>query len=457
MRIQVHDRRPAARHGDHVAIYGLPRGAVGLVVAQDHTLDMLGAFDLGDGGGGQDGDARGPRGLGQRAVGGGARVDDGRDLQPRGMRGQGGAIGVVVVRDHDDAPPRCHSVIGDEIANRAGQHHARHVVAGKGQRAFQRAGRGDHPARPDAPEALAGDALVRVVIGQRFPGDQIAVIVKAGGHGVATQGDRVAAPQIGQSRVDRRLSAVMIGGRTPAPMPVLLQDQHGAARRCRVARGGQTRDAAADDDRVGKGVSLFIAVGIGIGRRPAQTRAAADDGFKQVFPEGARMDEGLVVETSRKDRRQPVVHRADIGLQAGPAVLAAGDHAVGQGRGRGALVRFEPPALAQAQQGVRFLGARGDGAARAVVLEGPAHQQLAVGQQRRSDGVAGQAAQVAAVKAERDLPGTVDAAATGGQAKGGRVGHSAMPSAGVQSGVQSGRALRIASTMSAGGCDVCAR
>ena len=373
------------------------------------------------------------------------------------MGRQGGAIGVVVVRDHDDAPPRCHGVIGDEIADGAGQHHARHVVAGEGQGTLQRAGRGDHPARPDAPQALAGDALVRVVIGQRFPRDQIAVVVKAGGHGVAAQGDGVTALQVGQQRVDGGLSAVVVGGRAPAPMGALFQDQDRAARLGRIAGGGQARDAAADHDRVGKAVGLFIAVRIGVGRCPAQARAAADDRFEQVLPEGARMDERLVVEACRKDRRQPVVHRAHIGIQAGPAVLAARDHAVGQGRGGGALVRFEPAALAQAQQRVRLLGARGQGTARAVILEGPAHQHLAVGQKRRGDGVAGQPAQVAAVKAERHLPGTVDAAATGGQSEGGRVGHSAMPSAGVQSGVQSGRTLRIASTIWAGGWGVCAR
>ena len=79
---------------------------------------------------------------------------------------------------------------------------------------------------------------------------------------------------------------------------------------------------------------------------------------------------------------------------------------------RGAGVRLEAAgAAAGADQRVRLVGAGGDDAARAVVLERAAHQVDAVGEQRRGEGVAGEALVALAVEGEADRPAVVDAAA----------------------------------------------
>ena len=448
MAVEMDHRRPAARHRHHIAVQRAGDAALAGLVADRHAFDMGTALDLGHGLAGHDRNIRRANRLRQIAAGLGAGVDDRHHLQPRTLGDQRRAIGVVVVGDDHDPPARRHAVIADEIAHGGCQHHPRQVVAGEGQRAFQRAGRGDDVARADAPQPLARDALVRVVIGQRLARQQIAVIVEPGRHGVAAQGDVGAPAQVGQQGVDGGLTAVMVGWRSPAPDGVLFQHDHAPAGLGRIAGRRQPGDAAAHHHRFGKAVGLFITVGIGIGRRPAQARAAADDRLEQVLPEGARMDEGLVVKARGQQRRQPVGDRAQIGVQRGPAVLAAQHHARHQGRGAGPLVRFEPAALAQPEQGVRFLGPRGEGPARAVILEGPAHQHLAVGQQRRGQRVALHAAQVPAVEAEGKLPGAVDQAAAAGQAEGGRMAHTTASDGCGQSGTHSGRAWRALATIS---------
>ena len=307
-------------------------------------------------------------------------------------------------------------------------------------------------ARADPPQALARDALIGVVIGQRFARQQIAVIVKPGCHRIAAQRDVVAPAQIVQQRLDDRLPAFVIDRGAPAPMRVLFQHDHPATLVGGITRRRQPGNAAAHHHQIGMGIGLLITVGVAVLRRPAQTGAAADDRLEQVFPEGARMDEGLVIEARRQQWRQPVIDRHQIGLQRGPAVLAAQDHARHQGRGGGALVRLEPAALPQPEQRVGFLGPRGDGAARAVIFEAAAHQHLAVGQEGRGDGVADHAAQMAAIETEGQLPCAVDQAATLRQPEGAGLTHSAC----FQSGFQSGRAALTAATISSGGFGCCA-
>ena len=81
--------------------------------------------------------------------------------------------------------------------------------------------------------------------------------------------------------------------------------------------------------------------------------------------------------------------------------------------GRGdALVRLEPCALAQTHKGIGFLGARSHDTARAVILEGPAHQHLVIGQQGRGQRVTLVPLEILAVEAERDLLSPVQKAAT---------------------------------------------
>ena len=176
--------------------------------------------------------------------------------------------------------------------------------------------------------------------------------------------------------------------------------------------GGEAGRAGADDQHVGMGEAAGVAVGVGLGGRDPEAGGVADHRLVDPVPEGARPHEGLVVEAGREQRSHAVVDRADVEGEAGPAVLAGRLEAVAQLLDGGAGVRLEAAgAAAGAHQRVRLVGAGGDHAARAVVLERAAHQVDAVGEQRRGQGVAGEAGVALAVEAEADRLRVVDAAA----------------------------------------------
>jgi NaMN:DMB phosphoribosyltransferase len=73
--------------------------------------------------------------------------------------------------------------------------------------------------------------------------------------------------------------------------------------------------------------------------------------------------------------------------------------------------------LPEVDQRVRLLPAGGHDAARAVILEGPPHDPLAVGHQRGGERVAGMAGKALAVEGELHLAGAVDQAAAIGQTR----------------------------------------
>ena len=180
-------------------------------------------------------------------------------------------------------------------------------------------------------------------------------------------------------------------------------------------RGLQACDAAANHQHIGKGVDVFISVCVAVFWRFAKASCLADNGFKQVLPEGARMDEGFVVKSGGHEAGGVVVDDADIVIQAGPVVLAGSLQTVEQlGRG-GALVRLQPRTLPQIHQGVGFLRTGGHNAARAVVFEAAADQHLVIGQQGRGEGIARKPAQAFAVEGELLRRSAVDQAATGMQ------------------------------------------
>lgn len=77
------------------------------------------------------------------------------------------------------------------------------------------------------------------------------------------------------------------------------------------------------------------------------------------------------------------------------------------GRG-GALVRLRPAAGAELDQRVRLFGARRHDAARTVILEAAPDQHLVVGEKRRGQRVAREAAHPLAVEGEVDGAAAVD-------------------------------------------------
>ena len=157
LREQMHARRPAAGHGDEVAVDVVrlarppvrpqPRHAgVGDPEAAARAEDRRVHLDRQPArAGGRD---QAPSRLG-------AAVDDHGDLAAGVGEIERGAIAAVVRGGDDDAVSRLDAVAGGERAGGVGEHDARPVVVGKHQRALVRAGGDDHPLGPHLPEAGA--------------------------------------------------------------------------------------------------------------------------------------------------------------------------------------------------------------------------------------------------------------------------------------------------------------
>ena len=113
-------------------------------------------------------------------------------------------------------------------------------------------------------------------------------------------------------------------GRRNRPSSGSAQHQHRLAGRRPPARRS-AGDTAADHDQIDMGIGLFITVRVG-GRRLAN-RPSRIDRLGHTFP----VPRGWmkVLEARRKKAGEPVVHRTDIGRQAGPSSSAQGHQAPG--------------------------------------------------------------------------------------------------------------------------------
>src|SRR6185503_5989692 len=109
-------------------------------------------------------------------------------------------------------------------------------------------------------------------------------------------------------------------------------------------------------------------------------------------------------------RHQPV-HCAEIEGERRPAILARRDEPIVELDLRCPGVRFGAAAELQLNQRVRFLDARREDAALAMVFEAAADEMDIVGEQRRCQGVAGKAGEAAAVEDEAKRAAAVDPAA----------------------------------------------
>jgi hypothetical protein len=400
---QVNDRRPAARHCHRITGDFFQNRAFARLNADRHTGHALATLDLGDGTARFDADAHGARAGRQLAGNRSARVDHSRNLKPRLFQRNRGAVSVVVVGDNNRAIPRRDGKVHHIIAHRSRQHHARNVVARKGQRPFNRASGRDDPACADTPQTVLRTTIARRVVGNLFIGQNIAVVIDARAHGAVAQADIRHGlkgldsgfhPSLCRGAFDH----IAIDGRAATPMGGLLQhDDAGTGGACNQGRL-QTGDTAADHQHVAEGIGLLVPVSIAVFRRFAKASGLADDRLEQVLPRGARIHEGLVIETARQEPCEGVVDHAHVEFKAGPVVLAFGLKPV-EKLGRGdALVRFEPRPLAQAHKRVRLFGASGHDAARAVIFEGPAHKDLIIGQKCRGKGIALVSTQLLAVE-----------------------------------------------------------
>ena len=450
MRPQMHDRRPAARHGDSITNHILDHLTFAILRAKLHRNHAAQPFDSGNPHAGQNPKTARTRLLHQGAISLGAGIDDTCHIQPRLIQHQRGAISIIIVGHDNRALARCHTPVNHIIAHRGGKHHARLVIAREAQGPLQRTRRGNHPPGADAPQTMARPIFPRRVIGQPLIGDDIAMIIDTRRHAAQAQIDirhllkrlhGVLDPIIRQTAIDLN----PIDRRAPTPMGRLLAQDDAQARAPRFKRRLKPRNPTARHDKIGMDIELLIAVGIGMFRirRAPKPRRLPDEGLEDMFPKRTRMDEGLVIKPRRQKLWDQRIHLADIPVQARPMVLARGRQPVEHFGKRRALVRFMTRARAQIDQRVWLFRAAGHHAAWAVIFERPAHDHLTIGHQGRGQRIAGMRAHRLAVEGKPDLAAAVDQPAAGGKAD-------------AHVRLQSGRRAVMAAMISAGGAVVCA-
>ena len=187
LRMQVHGRAPAARHGDQVA-FDLDRTLdqvrrVAGPPGDPHTAHPSATKDIRYHVAGKHGYAPVRRAFRERSRTARAAVDDhhgtaGIDEVERRL------VGRVVVREYDGAFAWTHGISIDIAGNRGSQHDARTVVVTKSERPFERALRKHHLLRAHSPQPLAHTRAVffRQVIRAAFgDGEEVVIVVTENG------------------------------------------------------------------------------------------------------------------------------------------------------------------------------------------------------------------------------------------------------------------------------------
>ena len=435
MREECNIGRPAARDGDEIANEALARthdGARGVAFAHRRHLDPVAPFGGSDGGRGEDGYATRPRPGLEGGAGVWARVDDGDHLGAGPGEIKRGLPGVGIVGKDDRPAPGQHAVAVEIGAHGTCEHDPGAVVAVKDERALDRPGGQDHAPRPYMPKPLAREAGIAVcgrqmILDALVECDEVVAVI-AGGGGACEHLDiariesrellRHAARPLGRRHTVDGAGGAVLAEKPAAECRALLDEHHpGAGMRGR-ARRRKPRRSGADDEHVGVVVDVFIALGIGRARRPAEPRRLADEALVE-HPVAGRAHEGLVVEPGRQEGRQKVIDGAQIMAQRGPAVLRERFEAFIDFKLCGAHIGLgEGGIAAHLHERRRVLRAGAENAARAVILEAAGDEMDAVGKQRRGQRVAGIALTAPAVEGERDGGRAVDGDAAMGEAMG---------------------------------------
>ena len=347
-----------------------------------------------------------------------AHIDQ-RDLGAGANEVRRAVVDAVVVARDQHALAGQHAV-AVQVGQAGGQrHHARHVVVAEHERALDRAGSQHGLARADLVLALSWQLRAalgnRQMVLQQLHREQQALVVQAEAGATreplhvgqrGERGDRSCQPLAGRQ-------LLKLCGRIrqqPAAEFGLLVDEQGLQPGTPgQQRGDQAGCAATDDENIHVMVQVVVALGVGQRGRAAEAGEAADHRLV-AQPPACRPLEGLAVEARRHEARG---HAADDRLpvprQRGPARGARGHQALVQLGLRGLDVGCAVGAGLELHQGVGLLGAEADDAARAAVLETARDAAHTVGQQRRSQRIAGMALVVPAVEAERDGARTVHA------------------------------------------------
>ena len=415
---QVHVRRQAAGRQQQVAA-DARTGVDGdvLVRVELHQLragDTATARGVGDAVALEDVDAELARRIVPRrqgTAGAGIAQDHAR---PGGGQVGRCAIGPVVAGQDQHALAGTDRIAVQVGLSRGGRHHARQVVVTEHQRAFDRAGREHHVARPDLVHTLARQQRIAcggddMVLQQFHRLDQVPVV--HGERGGAWEARHVSQRvQLGQAalypRIGRTLvqHGVMVGQQPAAHLGLLVDQHHAQPGPGRDQRRPDAAGAAANDQHVRMVVQVVVEFRIRIDRRTSIAGRAADDVLVQR-PHLRRCHEGLVIEAGRHEARGAAHDALDVDVQRGPAGRGKRIHALVQLDLRRLQVRHRARSAFELDQRIRFLGAVADDAARTAVLEAAADHAHAVGQQGGRQRVARVA--LVGLAVEREIDGLV--------------------------------------------------
>ena len=180
------------------------------------------------------------------------------------------------------------------------------------------------PARVVRARVLPG---VREMVGE--PLDQPEVVMREVTEGrrarhhahARVPGELCQAPASQASAISPSMLAAQPSSSEPPGSGLLVGDDHASAARGGRERRGEPGRPGADDQHVAMREALRVAVRVGLRRRTAKARGAADQRLIERRPGRARPHERLVVEAGREDRRQEIVRPPKIEAQLRPAVL----------------------------------------------------------------------------------------------------------------------------------------
>jgi hypothetical protein len=157
-------------------------------------------------------------------------------------------------------------------------------------------------------------------------------------------------------------------------------------------------------------VALVVAVRVGLDGCGAEAAGRAQVPLEKV-PRGLRRHEGLVVETSRDQAREPAIDRPQVEREARASVDGARAQALDEAQLGHSGIRHRAGAVEQLHQRVGLLHTRAENAARAVVLPAACDERHAIGQQRGGERVAREALVRTAVEREPHDTMAIDATA----------------------------------------------
>ena len=426
MACQVNGRRPAPGHGQGVGHDPTRRAlqtfGVRIVRRDMDALQRLPAFRLGHHVAREMLDAARSQRLDKRLRRCRPGIDESPDRHALVGQPQRRVIGAVVVGEEDDLAAGSDAEAQGIAAHRIAQHDSRRVVAVEDDRPLDGAAGDHHLLGPDGPVALPWRVLRRYRHVVRDPLDggqhvvvEIAVDARARHEGDVVEGRELCDRSLGPVSCADAVEGLALVRQHAAELRHLLgQNDAGAAYR-RGPRRHQAGRPAADHQNVAVRVQALVAARDGLQAASTQTRCAPDEVLVDHPGLSGRPHEGLVVEASRQEVAEQAVDRQHVEAERGPTVLAGRLQPVVELHHGRLGVGLDPRAAAHGDQGTRLLGSGGEHTAGPMILEAAAEQSLFVGQQGRSQGVAGEAAQIAAIETEADTPAAVDLAAAGGQ------------------------------------------